>query len=294
MNGMKKFGITTLGVATLAMGVGVSVHADGMSQANLGKAVKKGHKLQVTAKTIKVYQVKKSNQKVVKTFKLSKNSVVKVGAKVKALNGHRIIIKSKTLKASQMYVTPAKQFTYDTKTTNLTAKQHALVLQASHKWAKKLTKPQKKAIYHYTSDGYKDINSYLRNLIPGTKQVKGEVGKIDRGLNKFAMPLNVTVWRGTSVQSIGYGVKGGQIKVGARYSDQAYMSTSFDREIANSFNSDAILKIQLPAGKYGAAIAPLSDYQSEDEFLVKHGAKMIVTGVDKKKSKTVVTLNFVK
>jgi hypothetical protein len=175
----------------------------------------------------------------------------------------------------------------------LTDAQHQQVYATSEKWIKTLTKPQKKAIYNYTSVGYKDINSSLRGLMQPTTKVSREVGKIDRGLKTFNMPYNVTVWRGTSLQSIGYGVQGSVLKVGAHYSDGAYMSTSFNSDIARSFNADAIIKLQLPAGKFGAAIAPLSDFHSEDEFLVKHGEKLIITGITKSHNKTIVTMNLI-
>lgn len=297
MFGIKKMGIVALGVTIVVTGSGVTGHADTALKTKpavaSAKTVKKAHPFQVTDRTVKVYQVKSSNKKVVKVFKLKKHAVVKVGARVKALNGHRIKIQNKKLPKSQIFVTQAKQFTFNTKTQNLTSAQHAQVLKTSKQWAKKLTTPQKKAIYNYTSDGYKDINGYLRGLQPATPKLKREVGKIDRGLNRFKMPLAVTVWRGTSMQSVKYGVKNGQLKLGALYSDKAYMSTSLDLGIAEEFNNDTILKIQLPTGKHGAAIAPLSDYQSEDEFLVKHGAKLIVTGISPSKYRTIVTMNFV-
>ncbi|AVO66076.1 hypothetical protein EFL64_10200 [Weissella cibaria] len=74
------------------------------------------------------------------------------------------------------------------------------------------------------------------------------------------------------------------LQVGALYSDNAFMSTSFDKGVAFDFAKDPsdsyVLQMTIPAGTgHGAYIAPLSkEYGLESEYLVKDHSEFKVTG----------------
>ncbi|MCK8606867.1 ADP-ribosyltransferase [Apilactobacillus ozensis] len=153
----------------------------------------------------------------------------------------------------------------------------------SKKWHKTLNKDEVKAVGHYTSDGYQDVNKYLRN--PGNKtsdKVKKEANNITTATSKFNSPDNLTLYRGISEEGLKASLNNQPLIVGAKYFDKGFSSTSLSRSIGEGFGN-VLLKINIPLGNHGAYIAPFSKHKNEQEFLLNPGTKMIVTNIENKK-----------
>jgi hypothetical protein len=193
------------------------------------------------------------------------------------------------------YVTSAKNFTYSNKPITESGNLLGAFYDQGTVWGKQISKSQKKAIYNYTNQSYKDINGYLRKyktLTPQqTVKVKKDIIKIDSALNKFTMNNPMTTYRGSLLPVLNEAVKGGKLQVGATVKDPAYLSTSTTNYVVkNLFKTSVIMQLNFPQpGKYGAYISSISDYPSEQEFLVRRGQKFVVTGI-KKNSKGILSV----
>lgn len=241
--------------------------------------------VKVTNKPIVVLQVNKKTKKVVKKFVLPANSLIKI-------NGQRLVnVNQPTTKQTEL-ITKAKNYIYSNKTTTLSVNQQIKMYHLGQAWHKSLTINQTKALVAYTGAEYSIINGSLRGTNNPTKKVTTQIKNIDQGLAKFKLPYNFTVWRGTSLTNVKASLGNKPLKIGVVFNDKGYMSTSLLKSVANNFKSDALLKIQVPKGLHGADLAALSNFKEEDEYLINHNTKLIVTGIAQGIGKKIITLNF--
>lgn len=249
------------------------------------------NKLAVTNKAISVDVVDKESLAVLRSFTLQPNRVIEVKKDIPELAGKQIIIKKKRQPTDTIFVTYEKKYTYSNKTISLSTTRRQYFNRLEKTWNKKLTANQRKSLQDYTRSGYVDINGALRGLKAATPKVDNRILAIDHALAKFQNPYYFSVWRGTNVKTFQYGLKNGTLAIGANYSDKGYLSTSLDRSGTIGFGYDALIRIQTPAGNYGAPVYKLSPYENEQEYLLQRGTKFIVTGIKKEKNRTVITIN---
>ncbi|MCK8624537.1 VIP2 family actin-ADP-ribosylating toxin [Apilactobacillus sp. M161] len=182
-----------------------------------------------------------------------------------------------------MYVKNFNDSVYNTKTYSFSKATENKLKNLTKKWHKSLSKDEVKAVGSYTYDGYQDINGYLRNPSAKTSnKVKKETKDVTKAISKFSTPYNLTVYRGISDKGLQASLNNQPLKVGAKYFDKAFSSTSLSRSIGESFGN-ILLKINVPLGNRGAYIAPISHHKNEKEFLLNPGTKMIVTSIENKK-----------
>lgn len=250
-------------------------------------------KLSVTNQPITVQIVRKKSHTVVRSFTLKANKVVTFKKQIEPL-GTQIVIRHKTEPTGTIFVTKAEKFTYTNKVTALTAKQKKHLDQLEKTWHEQLTTNQKKSLKDYTASGFIAINGALRGLSAATPATDNRIKAIDHAIAKFKHPYKVTLWRGTKVKTFKYGLEKGKLYIGARYSDKGYLSTSLIKDGIIGFGTNAIVKIQIQKGAPTAPLYKISNYENEQEMLLKHDTKFVVTGIKKTDDCTWITVNLLK
>lgn len=160
-------------------------------------------------------------------------------------------------------------------------------------------------IEHYTSQGYDEINRFLRT---GKSDPMGEepddlreyIRSLDKALNETSAPRDMVVYRGTSGVT-----KFDSLKEGDVFTDKAFVSTTTDLDTVWQFMSTAtgdsqfdsrpfekgyVLEISVPkgnrifsvnnyfsetSGKYG----PADDIRSENEHILPRSSKFKVDSI---------------
>ncbi|MHA8138539.1 ADP-ribosyltransferase [Lactobacillaceae bacterium Scapto_B20] len=169
---------------------------------------------------------------------------------------------------------------YSNGTYNYTKKDYQKLKQAGNKWGQGLSQKAVKAVGDYTDSGYTAMNGYLRNpQAKVSKQTINQTNLVQNSLKQFNLTKPITLYRGTSNKGYEIALNHQPSQIGAVYQDKGMGSTSISQSIANQFQSDVMLKINLPAGQYGAYIESLSKNPSEKEFLLNPNLKFVVTRI---------------
>lgn len=179
------------------------------------------------------------------------------------------------------------------KTVSTSQASYKILENDSKKWAKKLTKAERKALINYSKNNYKDDNGYLRSGKAKNKNTPNEVKNIISALKKGKLTKSMTVFRGVDYESFKLGLHGQKMHVGAKYLDPAFQSTSIYKNVALGFtnidkirsNENILLKINLPKKSNGAYLFPLSKNNFEYEFLMNANQKMVIKKIQNAKSK---------
>lgn len=239
----------------------------------------------VTNKRVRLYGVVNGLPNYDSYIAVPKNTVLTIKSTLQNRQGY-VVSKAGSQDAYEL-LNPAK-VVYSTKGLKNDRQTIAKMKAASKKWSKRISKSDIKAIRYYTDKGYGKINTVLRTpSFKPTKKVTTSIRRINASINKFNLTKPLTIYRGTSLVGLRKSLVNRSIKVGRRYQDPAYSSCTLSQMIALGFsNQHVILKINLPAGKHGAYIDPISTNVGEKEYLLKPGTKMIVTKVQKGKSTT--------
>jgi len=145
-----------------------------------------------------------------------------------------------------------------------------------HEWIDKLSYDESKAVRRYTGHEYRDINGALRgpDLSRASADIRDCIDHITSGLAKFGLKKSITVYRGAESDIFG-GFKtakeiNAMAKAGARLVDKGFMSTSAAE--GDQFGGRYRFIITVPAGTgRGAYVAPMSHFNSENEFLLQRG-----------------------
>lgn len=158
--------------------------------------------------------------------------------------------------------------------------------KVSQTWKTTVPAASTAAITWYAgNDGYVKINNYLRGITTtADAQTTAATAAIHNAVTTYNNPKTTVVYRGVSAKGLQISLHNAPLQVGALYSDNAFMSTSFDKGVAFDFAKDPsdsyVLQMTIPAGTgHGAYIAPLSkEYGLESEYLVKDHSEFKVTG----------------
>lgn len=262
--------------------------------------------------------VKKTTHK-----KIVSKQVIKKATTKKAVQAHRVSVAPKKVvpvKVSSVKVSAAKSSVAKTSVVNHAAssvkpatsttvvKKPATVTPAtkvnanpwmsvdepafakvSQTWKTTVPAASTAAITWYAgNDGYVKINDYLRGITKTadaqTTAATAATAAINDAVTTYNNPKTTVVYRGVSAKGLQISLHNAPLQVGALYSDNAFMSTSFDKGVAFDFAKDPsdsyVLQMTIPAGTgHGAYIAPLSkEYGLESEYLVKDHSEFKVTG----------------
>lgn len=183
------------------------------------------------------------------------------------------------------YVKDFSQQVYSTKRMTLSQGTKKAFLSTAKQWSKHLTATQKKALIGYTGSDYTDINGYLRGTEKNVSAKYRNASKqISAALGNFSLNNAMTYYRGTSLNAINYGLPSRKLAVGSEYFDRGFSSATVDPAIAYQFQNGAIMQFNIPANKrVGAYIAALSSSPQEQEYLINHGKKFVVTKIGRVK-----------
>jgi hypothetical protein len=145
-----------------------------------------------------------------------------------------------------------------------------------------LPSTQRAGVASYMEDGYGSINRALRRTGPVDDQIQSWIGDIDRLMGDSSVEANVVVWRGISAA----GDVLSELKVGDVLIDDAFMSTSFDRGIAEDFvgsrsaRPDQSMLLRILVGNGSRARSLYSPESDELEMLIDRGSGLRVTAIE--------------
>ena len=142
----------------------------------------------------------------------------------------------------------------------------------SKEYVKTLTEEERKAIFVYSSSGYKAINYRLRKQNYATSATL-----IDSGLDKFYFDKPFKVYRKLTIHS---GLKEflENCKQTGYILDKAYQSSSM-LITGYDINYDVILEIDIENPSCGAFIKPICFEPREEEFLIKRNTKLDIENI---------------
>ena len=295
---MFKLGSVLATVAVLGSLAGSSVEVSAAQTAqrdhvSAKKTVKKTtHKKIVSKQVVK----KATTKKAVQAHKVSVASKKVVPVKVSAAKSS--VAKTSVVNHAASSVKPATSTTVVKKPATVTpatkvnanpwmSVDEPTFAKASQTWKTTVPAASTAAITWYAgNDGYVKINNYLRGITKTADvQTTAATAAIHNAVTTYNNPKTTVVYRGVSAKGLQISLHNAPLQVGALYSDNAFMSTSFDKGVAFDFAKDPsdsyVLQMTIPAGTgHGAYIAPLSkEYGLESEYLVKDHSEFKVTGL---------------
>lgn len=144
-----------------------------------------------------------------------------------------------------------------------------------------LTPKELSALKAYTSDGFDNLNYFLRGQVTraSPNSFKNSIDLLDGALKKASLSEATTVYRGMDQTVYDRMMK--HLKVGDTFVDHAYGSTTLDPRVAiNSIAGGPIFKVTVPRG-YSAL--PLGEkatsHIGEVEVLLKRGSQFRVASL---------------
>ncbi|MBD1502356.1 ADP-ribosyltransferase [Weissella cibaria] len=278
--------LATVAVLGSLAGSSVEVSAAQTTQHNHVSAKKTTHKKIVSKQVVKKATTKKAVQAHKASVAPKKVVAVKVSSvKTSVVNHATSSVKpatSTTVVKKPATVTPATKVNANP----WMSVDEPAFAKVSQTWKTTVPAASTAAITWYAgNDGYVKINDYLRGITKNAdEQTTAATAAIHNAVTTYNNPKTTVVYRGVSAKGLQISLHNAPLQVGALYSDNAFMSTSFDKGVAFDFAKDPsdsyVLQITIPAGTgHGAYIAPLSkEYGLESEYLVKDHSEFKVTG----------------
>lgn len=131
----------------------------------------------------------------------------------------------------------------------------------------RMSEEQKRAVNHYTANGYIEMNDCLRT----GQSCTDEATVANEQLASAMRPLlrNTTVFRATNLERLGGAQHLDDLEslVGSEISDNGFSSTSLDPDVSSRFG-DVAMQIEVPAGAQALFPGSLSNYPSELEMIL--------------------------
>ena len=288
--------LATVAVLGSLAGSSVEVSAAQTAQHDHVSAKKTTHKKIVSKQVVKKATTKKAVQAHKVSVAPKKVVPVKVSS-VKVSAAKSSVAKTSVVNHASSSVKPATSTTVVKKPATVTpatkvnanpwmSVDEPAFAKVSQTWKTTVPAASTAAITWYAgNDGYVKINNYLRGITTtADAQTTAATAAIHNAVTTYNNPKTTVVYRGVSAKGLQISLHNAPLQVGALYSDNAFMSTSFDKGVAFDFAKDPsdsyVLQMTLPAGTgHGAYIAPLSkEYGLESEYLVKDNSEFKVTG----------------
>jgi len=159
---------------------------------------------------------------------------------------------------------------------------HQALSSAYKSWESGLTPSERASVDFYASPEAEAFNDALRRGKPTSQQLE-RARSLDSALSKVASPRDLTVYRGIRLTTSELS----RFKVGFRFRDQGFVSTSLDSDVAYDFASrdvgpgtgrgrPLVFTLRLPKGSPGGYIDATSFSSDEKEFLLPRGRKFRV------------------
>lgn len=147
-----------------------------------------------------------------------------------------------------------------------------------------LSQDERKGIVTYTGAAFETINDSLRGKRKMADDTQKVIDQIDAGIAKSILKEPVTVYR--NVHGMAFGLNGkppteAALKelIGGEFVEKGYTSTSAGKNVFGS-SDKVLLKINVPSGiGFGGYVAPISQFHSESEFLIKRNTTYRIKGL---------------
>ena len=137
----------------------------------------------------------------------------------------------------------------------------------------------RKALKSYTGESFNQINGYERGL---RRTISEENQKISSQLQTFiesAPKVTAESYRGIALDEYSFPKFKALLK-GDIFTDEAFMSTSYDKVIASKFGTHTLYSVEMTIkGKSGVLIEGFSDAKREKEILFGKGSSFKVSSV---------------
>lgn len=163
-------------------------------------------------------------------------------------------------------------------------------------WDHNLTGHQRYVINEYTSDGYSNINSYLRGYDNGVKYsidyVNGQVKALDKAIADYTLKEPIITYRAINSEALIPFDGNIESLIGTEYTDKAFMSTT-PYPNSTALNKDLIMEIKLPAGKGIGAYINEYNGLGEVEFLLARNSRFLITNVKNEKGFYTVEMELI-
>lgn len=154
-------------------------------------------------------------------------------------------------------------------------------------WENNLTESELDAIADYSGVRYKNINQTLRGQREdfADQRSRDAVIGLDSAISKYTLQEDVVSWRGSSDGA----VKG--LNIGDSFTDNGFISTSFDKGVADAFvadydgkNNPILIRVVNRSGTTGAYLGKNSLTPSEREFVLPRGTSMTLVNITQDQS----------
>ena len=148
--------------------------------------------------------------------------------------------------------------------------------------ATQLSKSEIKPIQDYSgNEFYNNINDSLRGIDTATPESAKIIESLDKTLSNAALPDNMTLYRGTSLDALGdlknIALDSVDDLIGKPFTESAYMSTSTLDSVAKGFTKDLHITIEASKGAQALDISSVSRCPWEMEYLFARGQEMVIT-----------------
>lgn len=170
-------------------------------------------------------------------------------------------------------------------------------------WSLGLNDNEYKNTRDYTGSDYIEMNKFLRRgIVPSYETKESLTDKTDSiadGLSRFQLPRNITVYRGADGRSL-FGTSLDGVNVsnfnamfkGAILQDKGFASASIRK--GRQFPKNVVYEIRVPKGKgRGAYVAPISNHETEKEFLIQRDSYYKINGARMENGEMVITMTII-
>lgn len=155
-------------------------------------------------------------------------------------------------------------------------------------WQERLTDDQAAALSHYTTTNSHVFNVNLRAGTPVPDDIQAKMRQIDAALAGHRLTQDIVTFRGMGGPQIHGMLESGQIKVGTRFGDRGYVSSSLDMWSAENFagmhfNEGVLVEMRIRRGARAGHVDRFSDMpvHPEYEVLLARSPKFTVTRVER-------------
>lgn len=163
------------------------------------------------------------------------------------------------------------------------------------------------AVFEYTTSRYMDINGGLRDGKVLNKSNRDIANKLDYAINNSTIKDGTTLYRGTTLESLGLSGSVKNLKVsdlknleGKTITDNAFMSTSTSQKSASIFSGRSMntsgnveFVINVNGNKKGLNVGKNSNFgDKENEVLLPRNANLKVTKVKRRLNKLTVYVDY--
>lgn len=237
-------------------------------------------------KTVNGYELDNNQPNLEKKHQLAADTQVKL---IQKISNDAII---ETENGQRLMINNFNDNIYSTKNYSFSDKKYKKLLKDAKLWGKQLSKKEYKAVGDYTGNKYyRDINKSLITGHAKNKFIKNTTKSLKAATNKFYLPFDLTVYRGTNEELMNLSLNNQPLKVGAMIQNKGYSSATLSKDTAVDYSKGVVYKINVPKGYHGAYIEPLSKFTTEKEYLINPNAKMRVTGIQKVDYSKEITLD---